>query len=188
MNTLSYGILGMIQTGPCSGYDIMNNLKPFREVKHSQIYRLLSELENEAYVTSKLVEQSGRPNKKIYDITEKGKKEIEEWFFKPNTPATLRDEFVLKAYLIGLKNSEEAKELFRKRIEHLRNKERICKERLEVLQESCEGVLTDFQSLAFGRYILLRQVLHQTYGDIRWCEWVIDLLEKDNINFLNYPF
>ncbi|GGE44076.1 negative transcription regulator PadR [Pullulanibacillus camelliae] len=188
MNTISYGILGIVYANSCSGYDIMNYLKPFREVKHSQIYRTLSQLEKEGFVTSEVVEQSDKPNKKIYTITVLGQEKIEAWFFQPNAPAILKDEFVLKAYLIGLKDRDDAKALFNERIAYLEKQVAVCKERLEALKERTDGVLTDFQTLEFGRFILLQQLLHQTYGNIRWCQWVIDLLEKEEINFLNYPF
>ncbi|GGH87332.1 DNA-binding PadR family transcriptional regulator [Pullulanibacillus pueri] len=188
MNTISYGILGIINAHSSSGYDIMNYLKPFREVKHSQIYRTLANLEKDEFVTSEIVEQADKPNKKVYTITEKGKEVIEEWFYQPNAPALLRDEFVLKAFLVGLQDKAEAKQLFNERIKYLEKKARVCNERLDILKADCDGVLTDFQTLEFGRYILLQQLLHQTYVDIRWCQWVLDLLDKDKLNFLTYPF
>ena len=188
LNAVSYGILGIINAHPSSGYDIMNVLKPFREVKHSQIYRTLAKLEEENYVVSEVVEQSDKPNKKVYSITDKGKNKISDWFFQPSAPVAIRDEFVFKAFLIGLQDKREAMKIFEDRIKQLEESTIILKERLEILKEDCQDVLTDFRTLEFGRYILLQQYLHQVYGNIRWAKWVIDLLEKEDVNYLNYPF
>ena len=71
MNTLSYGLLGLLARRESSGYDLMLRIQPFWQAKHSQIYPLLSSMEEKQLLSSHWVQQSDKPDKKIYAITEK---------------------------------------------------------------------------------------------------------------------
>ena len=42
------------------------------------------------------MEQSGKPDKKIYTITEKGFDKLVDWMYKPAGPAVIKDEMMLK--------------------------------------------------------------------------------------------
>lgn len=79
LNTLAYGLLGLVARTPSSGYDLMLQLQPFWQAKHSQIYPLLAKMEQEGYLEFTRVPQTDRPDKKVYSITEKGRTALREW-------------------------------------------------------------------------------------------------------------
>jgi PadR family transcriptional regulator AphA len=81
--SLKYAMLGFIDMMPISGYDLKkmfnSSVKFYWTATHSQIYRTLNEMNNEELVEVEFIQQNDLPNKKIYHITEKGKKELIKW-------------------------------------------------------------------------------------------------------------
>jgi DNA-binding PadR family transcriptional regulator len=76
-----------------------------------QVYTTLDRLERDALVGHEVVLQSERPDKKVYDLTAQGRKELHEWLATPSPPATdARHETALKLMLARrLKNAEPLK-------------------------------------------------------------------------------
>lgn len=81
--SLSFGILGFLNYGDMSGYDLVKafefSLQLFWHAQSSHIYLELKKLEKKGYICGKTVIQSDRPNKKMFSITETGKKEFMNW-------------------------------------------------------------------------------------------------------------
>ena len=80
MTTLGYALLGLLAREQLSGYDLAQKLKMpvgfFWTARHSQIYPELARLEREGLVTFHEVPQRGKPDKKIYSLTEAGREEV----------------------------------------------------------------------------------------------------------------
>ena len=81
--SLTYGILGFLSYGSMTGYDLAKafscSVNFFWNAQTSQIYRELGKLEEEGLVASELVLQTQRPNKKLYAITDEGKRRFRAW-------------------------------------------------------------------------------------------------------------
>lgn len=101
LNTLSYGLLGLLASDSCSGYDLMLRIQPFWPAKHSQIYPLLAKLEREGLVQFVRIEQRDKPDKKVYSITEQGKSVVLDWLGEPPAEQMTRDELSLKTSAFG---------------------------------------------------------------------------------------
>jgi PadR family transcriptional regulator, regulatory protein AphA len=70
--------LGILSSGEASGYEIKKEIEEglfnhFIEASYGSIYPALTQLAGEGLVTVRAEEQSGRPDKKVYAITPKGK-------------------------------------------------------------------------------------------------------------------
>ena len=80
---LKYGVLGLLSYGDMTGYEIMSifrdSLAFFWNASTSQIYRELQHLEDGGLATSCVQEQDGRPNRRVYSITEAGRGELSCW-------------------------------------------------------------------------------------------------------------
>ena len=81
--SLSHGILGLLTYQDGTGYDLAKmfegSLNYFWHAQNSQIYRELSQMKKQGWVTSRSIIQDGRPNKKMYSITDAGRKELDTW-------------------------------------------------------------------------------------------------------------
>ncbi|MFA7099573.1 MAG: PadR family transcriptional regulator [Eubacteriales bacterium] len=65
------------------GYGLIENLAFFGfsqdEINMSTLYRTLRKMENENLVTSKWEEGGPGPKRRVYEITETGKEELDQW-------------------------------------------------------------------------------------------------------------
>ncbi|MGI6085335.1 MAG: PadR family transcriptional regulator [Acetivibrionales bacterium] len=84
--SLPYGILGLLTYRESTGYDLTkifeDSLNNFWHAQSSQIYRELGRLESDGLVASRSVIQDNRPNKRVYTITEAGRKAFSDWLGK----------------------------------------------------------------------------------------------------------
>jgi len=97
-----YTILGCLTVEPMSGYDVKQYLSGtlvhFWSESYGQIYPTLGRLEEEGLVEGRDAPgERGRP-KRVYSITEAGRRELEAWLREPAEPVTPRYEHSLKLF------------------------------------------------------------------------------------------
>lgn len=94
---LKHGILGLLNYGDMSGYEIRkvfkDSLNYFWTAQTSQIYRELSVLEKNSWIEKRTVEQDGKPNKNICSITGEGRKELLRWLSEPDVDVDMDKRF-----------------------------------------------------------------------------------------------
>lgn len=179
MNTLSYGLLALLSANSLSGYELTQNIKPLWRAGHSQIYPLLMNMEQQGYITYELIQQTDKPDKKVYSITEAGLEQLRQWVEIPAEPPVLRDELHFKLYSLWLSQPEEAKELLRKRAEFCKSELERYKVLLQANEELCDerGETRELQATTFGRYLLISKRVLDMESSIQFCEWALQALE-----------
>jgi DNA-binding PadR family transcriptional regulator len=98
---LKFVLLGLLADRPRHGYDLRARFEELLggtwPLNIAQVYTALNGLEREGLVSCEIVPQEQVPDRKVYSLTEKGTKELDEWMDRPvEGPVRLRDEFVLK--------------------------------------------------------------------------------------------
>ena len=75
-------VLGVLQHEPGYGYEIAKRIRELSEEMfkygEAQLYPALRKLEENGYVTAEWVMQEGKPNRRVYSITEEGGKYLWE--------------------------------------------------------------------------------------------------------------
>src|SRR3990172_9361371 len=99
--SVKFAMLGILAKKDLHGYELKSSyddkVGEFWSLNYGQIYSTLDRLEQEDLVTHDRQVQDKRPDKKIYSITSKGKKKLEEWVSTPVSKLrALRDEFFIK--------------------------------------------------------------------------------------------
>lgn len=94
--------LAILFNEEASGYEIRKRSTEgefayFVEASFGSIYPALAKLEEEGFVTSRIETQEGRPAKKVYSITETGRRELLDSLFHELDPDVYRSEFLLFA-------------------------------------------------------------------------------------------
>ena len=93
--------LGALDGGPAHGYEIARRIKATSEealsVGEGLLYPALHGLEREGFIAAEWVPQEGKPNRKVYRLTESGRgalaKKRREWQrFAAGVAAVLRPE------------------------------------------------------------------------------------------------
>lgn len=111
-------LLGLLARGPMHGYELKGDFEKLLggtwTVNLGQVYLTLGRLERDGLVTSDLVPQDVRPDRKVYSITELGRKELDRWASEPLTdPVHLRDELILKVLVQEFVADGDPRELLR---------------------------------------------------------------------------
>ena len=102
INRTRFAILGMLMSGPRSGYDLKKDFE--EQISHfwseslGQIYPALQRLHDEKLVSVSTTRRKGRPERKVYRITKRGENEFREWLKQPATPIHWRNELLLKVF------------------------------------------------------------------------------------------
>ncbi|WP_331728368.1 PadR family transcriptional regulator [Streptomyces sp. NBC_01176] len=97
-------LLALLARGPAHGYEMKQDLEQllgsaYPQPNIGQVYVTLGRLEKQGLIEGRDVEQSSRPNKKVYHLTEAGQDELRAWFEKPEDEPRVRDEFFMKLAL-----------------------------------------------------------------------------------------
>lgn len=117
--SLPHLILTELHRYPMTGYDITKQFKSntqfYWTASHQQVYRELEKLRLDKLVTVNYVPQTGKPDKKVYKITNVGIVALMEWIDKPSYHQKVRDEFCVKLMAFTAKPTKE----YRKHFENL---------------------------------------------------------------------
>lgn len=99
--SIKYAILGLLQYKDLHGYRIKKLIERdfgfMWTVNYGQIYPALKGMLDEGLVTMKVVEKSDSPNRKLYSITERGRRDFLSWLeAEPERRLFIRDPFLLR--------------------------------------------------------------------------------------------
>jgi len=126
--SIKYAILGLLHYQNMYGYGIKDHIEKnfgfMWTVNYGQIYKSLKDLAEEGLITLKdvLPSEKGAPHKKIYSITEKGRKDFGKWLrSSPDKQLLLRDPFILRFIFFGFGDETKALELVQGQIELFEN-------------------------------------------------------------------
>lgn len=162
-----------------SGYDLAKEFNSsvgfYWKTTHQQIYRELARLEKDSFVTSEIVKQKDRPNKKLYFITDKGRRILVEWIALPSKPTPIKEDMLVKMYVGFLVPKNVL-------IEELERLKKEHSEKLKLYKEYEETFFSDVKRLPDKgkyRYLNLRMGINFESGHIKWCEEAIDFLKEE---------
>lgn len=91
--------LGVLSRGEASGYEIKKAFAEgpfshFHQASFGAIYPALTALSTEGLIVGRAQAQNKRPDKKIYEITPKGRKALVEALMVPPAPDSMRSDFL----------------------------------------------------------------------------------------------
>lgn len=133
---LEHAILGFLSREPMTGYDLKTRCFDgaaghLWTADQAQIYRSLEKLASRGLVRSRLVPQRGKPDRRVYSITSRGRSELSAWLSRPESPSPVRDPFLLQLFFApGLPDDQiarqlhEARDVYQRRLDRLRGEAR----------------------------------------------------------------
>jgi DNA-binding PadR family transcriptional regulator len=97
---LEHALLVSLSEQPGSGLELTHRFDRsigfFWSATHQQIYRVLARMQERGWVRSQNVQQRGRPDKKVYDVTPAGREELARWIAAPTPPQSFRSDLAVK--------------------------------------------------------------------------------------------
>lgn len=171
-DTLRYVILGLLSAGDLAGYDMKklfeSEVGDFWYASHSQIYPELKKMEQAGLISSYTQRVGEKVEKRLYRLTEKGKRLLNRWMEDPLGSITpSRDEFTMKVYLIRDKDDPRLPALFEEEIQRRKARLDYLKYRWDLLFSkpgSEEG--------HYGHALILNRAIRREEGHLRWLKKV----------------
>ena len=172
---LGDAILACLTERPMTGYELAKTFDSsigfFWKADHQQIYRELSRLRDRGHIQGREVVQSGKPNKLVYTLTSEGKAALRQWAARPSSPASIKDDLLVRLYALDSVDIEPLRADLMARLEYHRDRlsryERILKKRFP------QGSVSSADT---GKLLLLRMGLRYEHTVTEWCEEALDTL------------
>ncbi len=173
---LSHALLAALHNAPCSGYDLAKKFDGsvgfVWSASHQQIYRELSKLEAQNYISSSIVPQSNRPDKKVYAVTALGQEYLGKWIAIPTVINPIKDDLLVKLFAGELAEpSVILAELEHHRAQH--------QDLLDACKSIEQHVFNDVSKLDLNRryrYLAVRQGIRIETEWLEWCSEAIELI------------
>ena len=94
--SLPHAILGLLAEQPLTGYELKTMwfdraIAHFWAADHTQIYRTLDKLAEQGLVTVTVEHQPDRPTRKVYQLSDAGRVELDAWLHTLQPSAPVRD-------------------------------------------------------------------------------------------------
>jgi DNA-binding PadR family transcriptional regulator len=98
--SLSHALMTSLLEKSSSGYDLARRFDKsigfFWHATHQQIYRELARMEKAGWIASKAAPDGGKTRKRIYEVLESGRQELQRWACEPAPPMDMRDELMVR--------------------------------------------------------------------------------------------
>lgn len=92
----------LLETEAGSGYDLLKRFKQrlgfFWQASHQQIYQQLKVMHQEGLIDCTVEAQQGKPDRKIYAMTQTGHDALLQWLNKACKPQKINDSLLVKLY------------------------------------------------------------------------------------------
>lgn len=168
MRNLKYAILGLVCKSPTTGYEISKEfngrIANFWFANHSQVYPELNRLLEEGAISCETVLQGEKMEKKVYSITEAGKKDFMDWMMADTELAPIpKDIFRLKSYFANFLDIEDFGYLIDVELKKRIKRYDFLKKHFDAYTEE-----PDINSKDFGDYIVLEGAVLREEAYVKW--------------------
>ena len=170
--SLKHAILTLLETEEGSGYDLLKRFKArlgfFWNASHQQIYSQLKTLHQNGLIQCTLEPQSGKPDRKVYHMTQAGHDALIDWLENPVKVDKVNDALLVKLYAGHLINPHQ---LQAELDEHKAIHQRMLNTFLTLEQEYL-GLSKSKQKPFELPYLTLRRGI---LGEQAWLAWAAEI-------------
>lgn len=159
-NKSKYAIMGILSMGSMTGYEIKKKFEKslcnFWNESYGQIYPILKNLAEQRLATRSIKKQTGRPDRHIYALTDKGRKALREWMIQPVGHQIGRHEILLKLFFgqkIALADNIRQVEHFRKLQSQELKEIKTTEEQLKAEHKDNPNLIYWLMTIRYGQYV-----------------------------------
>lgn len=171
--SLRHALLGLLAEAPASGYDLTRQFEGDLgryawQAGHTSIYPELVKMADDDLVA---VESTGARGRKTYGLTDAGRAELRRWLLDPPSQGAVRDESVLRMFLVQTLEPADARLLLAGIAQH-------CEAELERLRPVMAALDEEGGAggLPFGR-LAGEYGVRQYEAVAGWARWSLERLD-----------
>lgn len=182
--SLDYAILGFLNIQPYTGYDLKKvfdqSVHHFWPADQAQIYRTLAKITECGLAEMEVIHQEDRPDRKVYHITERGRKELQGWLAASHPTQETRSAELIQVFFAGELSDEAALKVFVRHAEQLRSilevYNSIPLDYPQVPPQDCDERREERRQ--FFRLLTLECGITTVWAELAWVESAIQRLKK----------
>lgn len=181
--SLDYAILGYLNYHPYTGYELKKvldiSVRHFWSADQSQIYRTLARLMEQEKAVMEKVEQSDRPDRKLYSITPKGRADLIAWLAGPPPLTGMHSGPMVQVFFMGQLSDEEVLRQF----EGYASVMRMVLAQYEQVPAQVQEVFEDvqLQRERFFWQLTLDNGIRNMRANLEWAEAAIERIRRREI-------
>ncbi|UGT62747.1 PadR family transcriptional regulator [Nocardia asteroides] len=179
---LRHAVLAALLDGELSGYQLAKlfdiNISNYWHALPQQLYTELARLETEGVVAGRQVIQVDRPNKRVYSLTDAGRKAMAEFIGGPSKPPFVRDDLLVKMQAAELGDLAQL-------IEQLEDRAAEARARVEQYDKRHKRARGDLDEETFlatsprvGDYLVGLRGKTFEQSTLEWCDRAVDILKR----------
>ncbi len=177
--SLEHAILGLLDERPRSGYELKTQcfegpLRPLWAADQAQIYRTLERLRASGLLTATRKRRSGRPDRRIYELTPAGQLELDRWAATATEPPVIRDALLIQLFFGERTDDEDLATLLQACRSHHQS-------RLDELRRSAATLAADrsvTERTAVLRQTAIEGAIARTRATVDWLDDCIDAIRE----------
>lgn len=167
---MKYLFLSLLSKQPTHGYDLLQTYEALfsavlPRLNAGQIYTTLARLERDGYLEDYPVEQEGKPDKRIYQLTDEGRQLLMSWFREPLAGPRIKDNFYIKLISARMSGLVDLRQIIEDQRKHY----------LQSLHDLNNLALQEDISSDPGKFLLIRGAVLHLRADLEW----LDLCEEE---------
>lgn len=177
---LKHAILASLAHGEASGYDLGKafdaSVANYWTATPQQLYRELDRLAEAGLVSARTVEQTKRPNKRVFTLTEAGLAELRRFTTLPPRSTAVRDELLIQMDALAVGDEQAV-------IGHVAAKLETAEAKLARYRQLRARALGDRTETAYlaeepaiGPYLTLARGIRFEEENVAWCTLVLEAL------------
>jgi len=179
---LRNAVMAALLDGAASGYDLAKtfdaSVANFWMATPQQLYRELDRMEADGLIDAVVVHQERRPNKRVFSLTEAGRRALHEFTARLPRPAAMRDELLVQVQAVDAGDPGAVRAAVAERVAWARGKlARYERLRLRLLDGRTEDEHVA-RAERLGPYLTLMGGIALEEENIRWGERVLALLDR----------
>lgn len=159
-NGLREALLGLLAIRPMSGYDVSRSYtRALQQIWYSpqgQVYPTLRKMHADGLLEVTIEVQDGKPNRKVYSLTDEGKRVLVNWLSSPAALPRMHHEFIHKLFLLNHVPESEQLDFIRSYIEQTREWARDLRAIAKKLIPSLKG---DYAESAWFQHLALEHLI-----------------------------
>lgn len=169
---LRFALLAALHEQPSTGYELTQRFRSrlghVWTASHQQIYRELGKLHDEGLLAMETIAQEERPDRKRYQVTERGIEALRDWLAEPQPRPAVRDPLLLKLFAGELLDDSAM-------AEELAALKQACREQLATYRAIQSAWFSEPAALPRHyrlQYLALRRGITGTEAMIAWLDEV----------------
>ncbi|WP_323845774.1 PadR family transcriptional regulator [Microbulbifer magnicolonia] len=173
--SLRYAVLTLLDIEPGSGYDLKRrferSVSHFWSASHQQMYRELHRLHDEGLLDCAEQPQEGKPDKKVYSLTDSGREALREWVQRPAPAQKIREPFLIQLFAGHHLSRDQARDAVQRQLDEHRAL-------LDSYLEQNERVLNSDSELQERYWLAHQTLLLGIEAERTWIAWAERMLRE----------